>query len=35
MISGTCSESFHAQYAEAARLDAAIEKNLKELGYGG
>jgi hypothetical protein len=23
------------QQAEAARLDAAIAKNLKELGYGG
>jgi len=26
---------WRGQRAEAARLDAAIEANLKELGYGG
>ncbi len=34
MMSTTCHETFREQ-AEAARLDAAIGKNLKELGYGG
>lgn len=27
--------SLHDQQAEAAKLDAAIATNLKELGYGG
>ena len=45
MKPGTYRESFHVQYAEAAKLDAAIEKNLtclcmsarrqEEVGYGG
>jgi len=29
------SSEWRAQQQEAARLDAAIEANLKELGYGG
>lgn len=28
-------DKWHGQRTEAARLDAAIEANLKELGYGG
>jgi type I restriction enzyme M protein len=27
--------AWHEQQQEAARLDAAIEANLRELGYGG
>lgn len=34
MMPGTCRETFREQ-AEAAKLDAAIAKNLQELGYGG
>lgn len=34
MMLATCPESLRQQ-AEAARLDAAIWKNLKELGYVG
>lgn len=30
-----CSQGARRQRAEAARLDAAIEANLKGLGYGG
>lgn len=32
MIPGTCRESLRQQQAEAARLDATITKNPKELG---
>jgi len=35
MNPGHCRELFHVPCAEAARLDQAIAKNLKELGYGG
>jgi len=35
MKAGTRCESFHVQYAETARLDAANAKNLEEVGYGG
>lgn len=35
MKPGTCREFIGKQQAAAAKLDAAIAKNLKELGYGG
>lgn len=35
MTLGLSRESFHQQPTEAARLDAAIARNLKEPGYGG
>jgi hypothetical protein len=34
MKPGTFRKSCHVQSAEAAKLDAAIARNLKELGYG-
>lgn len=33
MMPGTCRKSCHVQSAEAAKLDAAIAKNVEELGY--